>query len=54
MTVVVWGDFPGPRHEDEVEGSHDPNSPPLAVQNATHGAPAPAPDHGVPDDVKYA
>ncbi len=35
-----------PTHDDEVMNAHDPNSPPLAVQDTTHGAGLPAVDRG--------
>lgn len=36
----------GLRHRDEIMGAHDPNSPPIAVQDRTHGAGLPAVDRG--------
>jgi len=35
-----------PSHDDEVMTAHDPNSPPLAVQDQTHGVGIPAVDLG--------
>ena len=52
MTMPTWDDFPGPRHEDEVMAAHQ-GRPTLAVQDETHGAPAPEPDLGMDDHAKY-
>jgi hypothetical protein len=40
-----------PTHELEVLSSHE-GSPSVVVQNATHGAPAAVPDHGMDDRAK--
>ena len=53
MTMPTWDDFPGPRHEDEVMAAHQ-GAPSVAVQDVTHGAPAPAEDRGMDDHAKYA
>jgi hypothetical protein len=50
--VESWADFPGPRHADELQVAHE-GSPPVEVQNLTHGAGAPAEDHGMDDRTKY-
>jgi hypothetical protein len=34
-------------HQDEIQAAHQ-GAPSIAVQSATHGAPAPAPDRGTP------
>jgi hypothetical protein len=41
-----------PAHQDEVMAAHQ-GAPSIAVQNATHGAPAPPVDNGTSDQVKY-
>ena len=41
-----------PVHQDEVMSAHQ-GAPSIAVQNATHGAPAPEPDYGADDRTKY-
>ena len=58
MAVVTSAEFeaisPGlPSHQTEVEASHE-GAPSVAVQNATHGAPSPAPDYGMSDAEKYS
>jgi hypothetical protein len=40
-----------PSHQDEVMAAHE-GQPAVAVQNATHGAGAPAADHGTDDRTK--
>lgn len=50
---VSWDDFPGPRHEDEVMTAHAGR--PTPAEAVDRGVtPAPAPDHGTDDGVKYA
>jgi hypothetical protein len=44
-TPATFDDFDGPRHEDEVMTAHQ-GAPSIAVQDRTHGAGLPAPDHG--------
>jgi hypothetical protein len=41
-----------PAHEAEVMAAHQ-GQPSMEEQARTHGAPAPAPDHGVDDMSKY-
>jgi hypothetical protein len=50
-----WAELAGPLpvHDDEVMASHS-GQPTVDVQNVTHGAPAPEPDHGISDRQKYA
>ena len=50
-----WAELRGalPDHATEVMSAHQ-GAPAVSVQNATHGAPAPAEDRGVPDAQKYA
>jgi hypothetical protein len=52
---VSWEDLAAglPTHQDELETAHQ-GAPSLAVQDATHGAPAPAEDRGMDDHAKYA
>ena len=47
-TDPSWADLAGPLpvHEDELLAAHQ-GAPPVAVQNATHGAPAAAVDNGM-------
>jgi hypothetical protein len=40
-------------HQGELMASHR-GAPSVEVQNATHGAPSPEPDHGTDDRTKYA
>jgi hypothetical protein len=42
-----------PSHQDEVMAAHQ-GAPSVSVQNVTHGAPAPEPDHGMSDREKYS
>jgi hypothetical protein len=49
---VSWGDFDGPRHEDELMASHE-GQPTVEVQNRRNGAPAPAVDDGEDEPQKY-
>jgi hypothetical protein len=55
MTDQAWealcGDLPD--HAAEVMSSH-PGQPTVEEQDRTHGAGAPAPDHGTGDQAKYA
>ena len=54
MSTPDWADLAAglPRHEDEVMAAHE-GAPSVEVQNATHGAPAPAPDLGEDEQAKY-
>jgi hypothetical protein len=42
---MSWGDFAGPRHEDEVMAAYE-GRPSIAEQDRTHGAPLPLADDG--------
>ena len=52
---VSWEDLAAglPVHQDEVMAAHQ-GAPSVAVQDVTHGAPAPAEDRGMDDHAKYA
>ena len=54
MTTPSWASLADglPTHWDEVLAAHS-GLPTTATQNVTHGAPAPAPDHGIGDQAKY-
>jgi hypothetical protein len=54
MTAEQFAELSGalPSHQDEVMAAHQ-GQPSAEVQNATHGAAAPAPDYGVSDAGKY-
>ena len=51
---VSWVDLAAglPTHQDEVMAAHQ-GRPTMAVQDETHGAPAPEPDLGMDDHAKY-
>jgi hypothetical protein len=50
----TWDDVAAglPVHDDEVMSSHD-GRPSIEVQNTSHGAGTPAPDHGASEQEKY-
>jgi hypothetical protein len=54
-TDQAWRDLAGslPTHQDELGVGHL-GAPSIAVQDVTHGAPAPAEDRGMDDHAKYA
>ena len=53
MTPDFEAISPGlPSHQDELMAAHQ-GAPGVAVQNVTHGAPAPAKDLGQSEQVKY-
>jgi hypothetical protein len=52
--MPAWDELAGslPTHQAEVMAAHQ-GAPSVAVQDATHGVPAPAEDRGTDDGQKY-
>ena len=49
---MSWEDFPGPRHQEELQVAHE-GRPTVEEQDRTHGAGIPAEDRGMSEREKY-